>query len=251
MSKEERLLAVSIGNTNASFGCFDGEELVGTACFPVRGALAELAWRAPDAVVIGSVNPKATSGIRKALRKGYGIRPVEVGRDLDVPMRNRCRFPGKVGVDRLLNVLAAGRLVSCPAIVADLGTAITIDALSARGDFLGGAILPGASLWAASLHEYTAQLPRVELTRPHQIIGKYTDEAIRSGVYWGIYGAIIEIVGRMRKRLRAPAQLVVTGGDAALFSRHLPEGHVFRPDLTLQGLRIAWSAWREEAKRGA
>ncbi|MEW6355942.1 MAG: type III pantothenate kinase [Planctomycetota bacterium] len=248
MSSRERLLAVSIGNTNVSFGLFDGGQLVAAVRRRADARRLTPSWPAPGAIVIGSVNPKASLHVSQSLRKRYGLDVLELGSDLAVPVRNRCRRPERVGVDRLLNALAACRLVCCPVIVADLGTAITIDAVSARGDFLGGAILPGAGLWTAALHERTAKLPAVGLKRSSRVIGKQTEEAIRSGVYWGICGAIEKIAARMRKRLRSEAQLLVTGGDADLFSPHLPKGHVVMPHLALHGIHIAWSAWREEGK---
>ncbi|NOZ23604.1 MAG: type III pantothenate kinase [Planctomycetes bacterium] len=249
MGRPGRLIAVSIGNTNASLGFFDGRRLRKTLRVRLGDRFPKRSWSAPEAIVIASVNSKANGCICHVLKKRYGIQPLEIGRDLRVPIRNRCRFPEKVGADRLVNALAAGRLVSCPAIVADLGTAITIDAVSSKGDFLGGAILPGARLWTASLQEHTARLPLVDLARPRGIVGKETEEAIRSGVYWGVCGAVGEIVARLRRRLRAPARLVVTGGDADLFSRHLPEDHVNLPDLALQGICMAWHHWRDKGKQ--
>jgi type III pantothenate kinase len=198
-----------------------------------------------DAILIASVNPPIARTVAKSLRRRFGVSPAYVGADIPVPMRVRCRRPERVGVDRLLNAVGARSLVQGPAIVADFGTAVTIDAVSSRGQFLGGTILPGISLSAQALQQGTAKLPRVSSIHAGPVIGKDTDEAIRSGIFWGTCGAAGEIVQRMRRRLRdAAAKLVITGGDAPLFAKHLPTPNVMVPHLTLDGIAAVFYSSR-------
>lgn len=250
MARQPTLLAVNVGNTNVTLGLFAGPRLVRCERVPVArlsDGLRPLRRRpGPDAVAIASVNPPASETAGRLIEDSLGIRPHEVGGDIPVPIRVRCRFPERVGVDRLLNALSARSMARGPVVVADLGTAITVDAVSAKGDFLGGTILPGVALSARALHEGTAKLPLVRIGRPRSPIGKQTEDAITSGIYWGTCGAVKEIVEGIRRRLRdMNALLVVTGGDASLFASCLPRPNRLVPELTLMGIATAFERWRD------
>ncbi len=159
----------------------------------------------------------------------------------DVPLPVRVPHPDRVGIDRLVNALAAERLrrPGRPAIVVDLGTAITVDAVSPDGAFLGGAILLGLASTARALHQFTDMLPflDVETLSPSQAIGKNTEEAMRAGIFWGILGAIRELVRRQAEFLGQQTDVFLTGGHAAIFAEYLSDAkHV--PDLTLSGIAL-------------
>jgi len=255
MAASPVLLAVDVGNTSVSFGLFDGAALRRCRRVPAqtgtdwaRGAGTGRGTRL-DAILIASVNPPIARSVAAALKKRFGLSPAYVGDDAPVPMRVRCRRPEQVGVDRLLNALGARALVRGPAVVADFGTAVTVDAVSSRGDFLGGTILPGVALSSRALQQGTAKLPHVFPIHAGPVIGKDTSEAIRSGIFWGTCGAVREIALRMRKRLRdQTARLVVTGGDASLFLKHLPTPRLMSPHLTLGGIAAVFERWHGRGK---
>ena len=164
----------------------------------------------------------------------------------DLPLEIDVESPERVGMDRLLNAVAGNRLRRAgePLIVIDVGTATTVDAVSAQGVFLGGAILAGPELTARALHDYTAALPHVtleELARNEPpVIGRSTQQAIASGLYWGHWQSVWSYCVRMMEPLGisyAP-QTILTGGAADLFVNRLSPSHTYLPHLTLQGLAV-------------
>lgn len=154
--------------------------------------------------------------------------------------------PERVGIDRLLNAVAVNRLRQAqrPAIVVDLGTACTVDLISANGVFEGGAILPGATLSAASLHSGTAALPLLtaeDFNQPPAVIGKTTQQAMTAGIYWGLVGAVRELIERIARECLQPPQLFLTGGAASQLVAHLSNNeerprHI--PNLVLAGIAL-------------
>lgn len=171
-----------------------------------------------------------------------------------LPLMIDVDFPERVGMDRLLNAVAANvlRRPGRPAIVIDVGTATTVDAVSKDGAFLGGAIIAGPELTARALHEYTAVLPLVTLDELAQseppVIGRNTQDAIRSGLYWGHWQSVWSYCVRMMEPLgvaHAP-QTFLTGGAAHLFAHRLAPAHTYLPHLTLQGLAVATNSLRPD-----
>ncbi len=162
----------------------------------------------------------------------------------DLPISIRVEHPDRVGIDRLLNAVAVNRIraINQPAIVVDLGTACTVDLVASDGAFEGGAILPGVTLAATALHAGTASLPELGLgdfNDQPSAVGKSTQEAITSGLYWGMIGAVRELVTRIGRDCPQQPQLFLTGGGAASLAEHLasdvsPARHV--PNLVLSGI---------------
>jgi type III pantothenate kinase len=161
-----------------------------------------------------------------------------------LPLKTRVEAVEKVGIDRLLNVVAANaiRASDRPAIIVDSGTATTVDCVSAAGEFLGGAILPGFDLAARSLHHYTALLPLIEIDElantSREPLGRDTRGALCSGLFWGQLGAVNELVERLDRLSDQPATLMLTGGGASLLSTQMPNAR-WEPHLSLQGLVLA------------
>ncbi len=162
----------------------------------------------------------------------------------DLPLAVRVPEPDRVGIDRLLGAVAANRLRDRerPAIVIDLGSAMTFDLISADGAFLGGAILPGVGMSARALHDFTDRLPQIpmdELAEPPPPLGTSTGEAMRSGLYWGAVGAMRELIVRLRDALgtdnRQP-QVFLTGGAAPIVAQFLPGDATYVPHLVLGGI---------------
>lgn len=199
-------------------------------------------------VVAGS-NPQGIERVKQNWPQGVLPPPVEVLNSADFPLEICVEEPRKVGLDRLLNAVAANRLRDSAqgAIIIDTGTATTIDVVSPEGSFAGGAILPGFELSAKALHNYTALLPLIPVDDLQQeepvVLGKNTTDAIRSGLFWGQLGAIRELVCQQRDQLlpnakQVPPLILLSGGGSALLAPHL-EGLVrFEPLLTLQGLAL-------------
>jgi type III pantothenate kinase len=228
-----------MGNTNAAWGLFDGGALVRSGRVP----LAELASlpehigpagikSAALASVVPSRNVEVVSGIEKA----YGVRPRIAGKDLPVAVEVRCDDPSKVGVDRLLNAVAAYARTKRATVVVDIGTAVTVNAVAANGAFLGGAIAPGPETMLHALNARTESLPKIGLGRPSKATGTNTGDAMRSGAYWGTVGMIQSLVRRIAKELGGDPPVLLTGGGAEAFKDDLGLKAEYVPFLTLEGL---------------
>ena len=239
------MVALDIGNTTVSLGCFEGERLVSSDRIPAAraGDLADLwpeafpplAELASVALVGCSVNPQVLGRVEGALAV-HGGRLQLVERDLDIDIEARVREPATVGADRLVNAREAYRRAGGPVMVVDFGTAVTLDCVSADGAYVGGAIAPGVRLGAAALHEHTALLPSIGLVDDPPALAADTVSAMQSGVFWGTVGGVRELVRRLLAEQPPGTAVLATGGDAALFAPHVPEIQSVVPDLTLAGL---------------
>jgi type III pantothenate kinase len=189
-------------------------------------------------VVIGSVVPNLTPALEEASIEHLKVRPVVVGPGIKTGIRLAIENPKEVGADRIANTLAAFKRYGGPAIVIDLGTAVTYDAVSAEGEYLGGAIAPGVGISLDALVANTAKLIRVELTAPDSVIGRSTMAAIQSGLLWGFVGQIEYMVRRMREELGGKAHVIATGGQAGMVAGLTTVIDDVDPGLTLEGLRL-------------
>jgi type III pantothenate kinase len=262
------LLAIDVGNTNTVLGVFDGEEVIEhwrIATVPDRtadeiavvlsGLLAQSAVfkdTAPGGpagritgIALCSTVPSVLHEMREMCRRYYREVPaviVEPGVKTGVPVR--MDNPKEVGSDRIMNALAAVHLFGGPAIVVDFGTSTNFDAVSARGEFVGGALAPGIEISVDALSRRAAQLLKVELTRPPRVIGKNTVEALQSGIVYGFAGQVEGIARRMAREL-APADpdavtIIATGGLAPLVINEVSIIDAHEPWLTLLGLRLVF-----------
>lgn len=194
-------------------------------------------------VILGGVNPRGRDKVLDGWPATGWPAPVVIDNPFMLPIELHVDSPRTVGVDRLLNAVAANviRPPNTPLIIIDSGTATTVDVISSEGAFEGGAILPGFQLCSRALHQYTALLPRVsndELTGdPPDALGKTTRDALRSGLFWGQLGAVKEITRHLRETLPEETMTVVTGGAGRLIVPQLP-GAIHQPYLALQGLVI-------------
>jgi len=246
------LLALDVGNTNITLGLFDGSRLraKGRLVTSARGlprSLAAFVRRHKarvDDVVYGSVVPSVDGALEKACGTAFRKKPLRVDPSTRLGMRLRVKTPRQVGADRILNALAAFELARGAAVVIDFGTATTFDCVSPRGDYLGGAILPGPNMAARALHEFTAKLPLVPVARPRRAIGKDTVECIQGGLYFGYLGMIEKVLSLTLSELGGKPAVIATGGLSALFRGGLARGIRVEPDLTLNGLRIAHARMR-------
>jgi len=247
------LLAVDIGNTTITLGLFDGEtpgprwrlETVRTRLTDEYGLMllallanAGLSKGDVSAAVLSSVVPPLTGTWRKVCRRWLDIEPLVVETGVKTGIRVLYDDPKQVGADRIVNAAAVKALWGGPACIVDFGTGTTFDALSARGEYLGGAIAPGIGIAAEALHARAAKLPRVDLVRPPFAIGRNTEHALQSGLVFGYVGLVEGMVARFRAELGPDTKVIATGGYGELIARETTVLGVVSPWLTLDGLRI-------------
>jgi type III pantothenate kinase len=249
------LLAIDIGNTNTVLGVFDGEKLVHSWRIKTdaRSTADELALtfrgllegHSIDGISACSTVPAAMRELRQMITRYYDDLPillVEPGVRTGVALLYD--NPKEVGADRIVNTLAAFHLVQGPAIVVDFGTSTNFDVVSAKGEFLGGALAPGIELSLDALSSRAAQLRKVEIVEPRSPIGKSTVEALQSGVLYGTAGQVDGLVTRLRKALSPKdpdgVEVIATGGLAPLMIPISETLTRHEPDLTLIGLRLIY-----------
>ncbi|GAA1351937.1 type III pantothenate kinase [Saccharothrix algeriensis] len=255
------LLAIDVGNTNIVLGLYDGtgdkaalvrdwrmrtdarmtaDELALT----MRGLLGEYADKITGISALSTV-PAVLRELRVMLGRYYSAVPkvlVEPGVRTGVPLL--VDNPKEVGSDRVINTLAAHHLYSTACVVVDFGTSTNLDVISAKGEFLGGALAPGIEISVDALAARAAQLRKVELVRPRSVIGKNTVECLQSGIVYGFVGQVDGLVRRIVDELQAtePGEVMViaTGGLAPLVVAESAGIHRHVPDLTLLGLRLVF-----------
>ncbi len=252
------LLAVDVGNTTITAGLFRGARLVARGRIPTRGSPRSLlralkvSPRQLDGVIVSSVVPRATVSLKRSLKQ-LGLKPLILGENIRAPIINRYRVPSQVGQDRLVNGVGAYFLYGGPAIIVDFGTAVTLDVVSARREYLGGLIVPGMGIALEALISRTALLPKVGLTPPKEFLGRDTRQSMLSGLFYG-YGALCDgIVAKLKTRHAPKARVIATGGHCRLMAPYCHSVQTVNPDLTLQGLQITYqqdSGSFRRAKRG-
>jgi type III pantothenate kinase len=242
------ILAVDIGNTNISIGCFAGKKLISHFCVDNKSLInqkATLPIKSPflnesKNILVASVNPDMESVFYKSLGEKHKKKILKIDREIKLRIPILVENPQIVGIDRLLNALAAYRRTKSSTIIIDFGTAITIDVVSKEGEFLGGLILPGIRTSAYALNKQTALLPEVDIKRPAKIIGKNVEDAIKAGIYFGTVGSVIHIIKELCRIYGDLKYTIATGGDAKTFKKDIPEIDKFIPCLTLEGIRLAF-----------
>jgi len=249
------LLAVDIGNTNITFGVFEGEQLRATwrTATGVNQMADEYAvllinllhHRGIDTsdikeIVLCSVVPPLTTTFVDLSQRYFHTTPLVVGAGVKTGVRIQMDNPREVGADRIADAAAAHHLYGGPVIIIDLGTATVFGIVSKEGDYIGGIIATGIATAADALFTRTAQLPRVELVRPKRVIGTNTVTAIQSGIVYG-YASLVEgMLARIEKELGEKAKVVATGGYAELIAKETAIIDMVNPDLTLIGLRLIY-----------
>jgi type III pantothenate kinase len=193
-----------------------------------------------DGIAISSVVPSATAAFREMTEKYFGFRPVVLEPGVKTGMPILTENPREVGADRIANAVSALDLFGGPVVVIDFGTATTYDAISSRGEYLGGAIAPGVEISLDALYVRAAALRRVELVEPKNVIGRTTVESIQSGAVFGFAGQVDGICRRLVDELGAPT-VVATGGLAELIAPYTSSIEHIEPWLTLHGLRLVFA----------
>ena len=249
------LLAIDVGNTNVTLGVYRDAEMAGRWRLQTDsertadewGVLlrslfqtAELRTEEIHGLAIASVVPPLDSVFEEMALRYFGTKPLFVGPGVKTGVAVLVDNPQEVGADRIVNAVAAFNKYGGPCVVADFGTAITFDALSSRGEYLGGIICPGIGISAEALFSRTARLPRVDLREPAKLIGTNTVASIQSGLYYGALGLVDGIMTRMIEVLGKDTRCVATGGQARTVCRGSRHLRTVDDDLTLDGLRLIW-----------
>lgn len=257
------LLTIDAGNTHTVLGLFDGEEIVEhwrvstearrtadelavlfQGLMAMHPLLGEELGDGVNGIAICSTVPSVLHELREVTRRYYGDIPsvlVEPGVKTGVPIL--IDNPKELGADRLINAVAAVELYGGPCIIVDFGTATTYDAVSARGEYAGGAIAPGIEISVEALGLRGAQLRKVELARPRRVIGKNTVESMQSGILYGFAGQVDGMVERMARELADDPEdvtVIATGGLAPMVLREATVIDEHEPWLTLVGLRLVY-----------
>ena len=250
------ILTLDIGNTNMKTALFDGEEMkeywrlstnrnrtsdeYGMAMMNLlnhygidRGQV--------EGIMMSSVVPQINFTIEHMCRNYFGMEPMKIAPGVKTGINIKYENPRELGSDRIANAVAAFELYGGPCITIDFGTATSFGAISAKGEFLGGAICPGLKLAADALTERTAKLPRFELVKPENVIGRNTVTNMQAGIVYGYIGQIKYLVNRMKQEMGVEGiKVIATGGLAVLVAGESSVIDVMDGLLTLKGLRIIY-----------
>jgi type III pantothenate kinase len=251
----QMLLAIDIGNTNIVLGLYQGKKLLTHWRLATQSdrtadeygvligqlvALEGLRSGQIGAIAASCVVPPMLTMTQELARKFFKIDPLIVGPGVKTGMPILYESPKDVGADRIVNGVAAYEKYRDSCIIVDFGTATTIDLISKKGEYIGGAIAPGLSIALEALVQRAAKLPRIEVVKPKEVIGKNTVSSIQSGIFFGYAGLVDGIVRRMQSEHGAPCNVVATGGLAALIASACSTIRDVDDFLTLDGLRIIY-----------
>jgi len=257
------IIAVDIGNTNIDIGLFleDKEQffesIPGGSRAKLKNCLKSAWQKIPivesskedkrnGVIVVSSVKPAWTEIIREIAETNFDEDIYLIGKDIPLPMQLWVDEPDKVGTDRVVSAAAAYAVAEDAVVVADFGTAVTIDLVDQNGIFLGGVICPGFEISAKALRDYTAQLPNIKITKPKAPYGKNTVEAINCGLYYSIVGALQEVIRRYAEEFGKWPQTVITGSAAKIIVGDCEFIDNYVPNLVVKGIVLAYKKYLAE-----
>ncbi|MHC4572102.1 MAG: type III pantothenate kinase [Planctomycetota bacterium] len=259
------IIAVDIGNTNITIGFFlkDQEEFIKSIQGQSQAKLIDCfksAWRKipvvegsrekkrDGVIVVSSVKAAWTKVIQKIAKEALGENIYVIGEDIPLPLDLAVDKPSEVGTDRVVSAAAAYAVVEDAVVVADFGTAVTIDLVDEKGIFLGGVICPGLEISAKALKENTAQLPKVKVTRPRAPFGKTTSQAINCGLYYSAVATLQEVIRRYAEKIGKWPHTVLTGSAAEIIRSDCEFIDSYVPNLVVKGIVLAYRKYIEEKK---
>lgn len=250
------ILTLDVGNTNIKAALFDGEDMAAYFRIATNRQMSSdeygillvnlfahngVSMKKVEGIIMSSVVPTVNYTLEHMCRNYFGMDPMTVGPGIKTGINIKYDNPRELGGDRIANAVAAFSIYGGPCVTIDFGTATTFGALSAKGEFLGGAICPGLKLAAEALTEHAAKLPRFELVKPEYAIGRNTITNLQAGIVYGYVGQVNYLVKKFREELKAPnAKVIATGGLALLVADETDSIDVLDGILTLKGLRIIY-----------
>ena len=247
------LLVFDIGNTQTVIGVFSGARLLADwrlatdrqKTIDEYGILLKSLFRDSNleisrvkAGVISSVVPPVTGLFEGMAVKYFSVKPLVIGPGIKTGLAFKYENPKEVGADRVVNAVAAIKLYQPPLIVVDFGTATTFCAIAPNGEYQGGAIAPGLSISNEALFHRTAKLPKIEIEKPKNVIGRNTIHAMQAGLFYGYLSLVEGIISRMKGEMDYNPRVVATGDFAGLIGENTKLINVIEPHLTLHGLRF-------------
>jgi len=246
-------VSIDIGNTYVAMGIFLNEELKKNILIStqLQASADEYALKISDffsfynldvlavkKCAIASVVPGITGILKDAIRIVFGFDPLIIDSGVKTGIKIKFENPKEIGADRIAHAVAAKALYTLPAIILDFSTALAFDAVSAQGEFLGGAIVPSPLLALESLSHKAARIKTSELKKPENVIGKTTEEALRSGIVFGYVGLIQGLLARLETELGSKACIIATGPFMDPIAEYIKEINFTDPSLTLKGIRL-------------
>ena len=250
------IFTMDIGNTNIKTALFEGDQMLQYWRLTTNKMMSsdeygillanlfrhnDVDMKAVSGVIISSVVPSVNFTIEHMVQNYFGIQPMMVVPGIKTGINLKYDNPRELGSDRIANAVAAWELYGGPCIFIDFGTATTFGVMSARGEFLGGAICPGLKLASEALVDRAAKLPNFELVKPESAIGRNTITNLQSGIVYGHVGLVTYLIQKMKQELKAPeAKVIATGGLALLVAGETDMIDVLDGTLTLKGLRLIY-----------
>lgn len=249
------LLALDIGNTNTVFAVFDGNKLIkkwrhSTVRDKTSDELevllrqffisSDIDSETISAVIASSVVPQQNSIFQKTIENYFKLEIIFVDGTFDLGLKIFYDSPQTLGADRIVDAFSAAEKYETPCIICDFGTAATIDAVSAKNEFLGGIIAPGITLLAETLFEKTSKLPKAEIKKPPSIFGNSTISSIQSGIFHGYIGLVEGVLQKMIAELGGKPRVIATGGFASLIAENSRLIEIVDETLLLDGLRLIY-----------
>lgn len=250
------IFVLDVGNTNTVLGVYEGEELkyhwrvetsrnktedeygmVVKALFEHVG----ISFQDISGIIISSVVPPIMFSLERMCQKYFHVKPLIVGPGMKTGLNIKYENPREVGADRIVNAVAGIHLYGNPLIIVDFGTATTYCYIDEDKQYMGGAIAPGITISTEALYSRAAKLPRIEIARPNDIVGKNTVTAMQAGIVYGYVGQVEGIVSRMKAQSKVEPKVIATGGLATLVAKESGIIDVVDPFLTLKGLQLIYT----------
>lgn len=257
------IFVFDVGNTNIVLGVYDGDELkhhwrIETDRYKTEDEYGmiikslfehvNLSFSQINGIIISSVVPPIMFALETMCQKYFHIKPLVVGPGIKTGLNIKYENPREVGADRIVNAVAAIHEYGSPLIIADFGTATTYCYINEKKQYMGGAIAPGINISTEALYSRAAKLPRIEIARPDNIIGKNTVAAMQAGILYGYVGQVEGIVKRMKAQSKQDPTVIATGGLAPLIASESDIIDIVDPFLTLKGLRLIYKRNMETEK---
>ncbi|MFC3882086.1 type III pantothenate kinase [Bacillus songklensis] len=249
------IFVLDVGNTNTVLGVYDGEELkyhwrIETSrnktedeygmVVKVLFEHVGLSFKDISGIIISSVVPPIMFSLERMCQKYFHLKPLIVGPGIKTGLNIKYDNPREVGADRIVNTVAGIHLYGSPLIIVDFGTATTYCYIDEDKQYMGGAIAPGITISTEALYSRAAKLPRIEIARPNDIVGKNTVAAMQAGIVYGYVGQVEGIVSRMKAQSKIEPKVIATGGLATLVAKESDIIDVVDPFLTLKGLQLIY-----------